>query len=77
MPMAKRMMDVYDVLDRFPQETEAARVDGGAVAIEYGSALYEALYEHFASTGEMPYGVAKGRTDDPESWINREMAKYI
>lgn len=32
-------------------------------------ALYTDLYEHFLSSGEMPYGVAKARTGDPYAWI--------
>ena len=36
----------------------------------YGSSAYEKLYEYFtAETGEMPYGVAKARTGDPDLWI--------
>jgi len=31
---------------------------------------YEKLFEYFAfDTGEMPYGVAKARTGDPDDWI--------
>ncbi len=36
----------------------------------YGSSAYEKLYDHFTiETGEMPYGVAKARTGDPDLWI--------
>lgn len=36
----------------------------------YGSTAYEKLYEYFAfEVVEMPYGVAKARTGDPDSWI--------
>jgi|1_EtaG_2_1085319.scaffolds.fasta_scaffold05490_1 hypothetical protein len=36
----------------------------------YGTSAYEKLYEHFAfNTGEMPYGVAKARTETPDVWI--------
>ena len=35
----------------------------------HGTASYTKLYEYFCSTGEMPYGVAKARTGDPDVWI--------
>jgi len=36
----------------------------------YGTSAYDKLYEYFAfETGEMPYGVAKARTGDPDLWI--------
>jgi hypothetical protein len=30
---------------------------------------YEELYEYYLNSGEMPYGVAKARTGDPDQWI--------
>jgi hypothetical protein len=36
----------------------------------YDSTSYDKLYEYFAfETGEMPYGTAKARDGDPDSWI--------
>ncbi len=36
----------------------------------YGTAAFDKLFEHFAfDTAEMPYGVAKARTGDPDTWI--------
>ena len=37
--------------------------------IEYGSEVYEDLYDYFANSGEMPYGVMKARTGMPDEWI--------
>ena len=37
--------------------------------IEYGSEVYEDLYNYFANSGEMPYGVMKARTGTPDEWI--------
>ena len=31
--------------------------------------LYQELYDHFASNGDMPYGIMKARTGDPIEWI--------
>ena len=35
----------------------------------YGSSAYEKLFLYFCNTGEMPYGVAKARTGEPDVWI--------
>ena len=37
--------------------------------IEYGSEVYEDLYDYFANSGEMPYGVMKAREGMPDEWI--------
>ena len=42
----------------------------GKVDDFYDTPMYEKLYEYFAfTTGEMPYGTAKARDADPETWI--------
>lgn len=30
---------------------------------------YEKLFNYFLDTNEMPYGVAKARTGEPDAWI--------
>jgi hypothetical protein len=37
--------------------------------IEYGSKAYEELFGYYMDSGEMPYGVMKARTGDPDQWI--------
>ena len=37
--------------------------------IEYGSEVYEDLYNYYANSGEMPYGVMKAREGTPDEWI--------
>ena len=37
--------------------------------IEYGSEVYEDLYDYYANSGEMPYGVMKARDGTPDEWI--------
>lgn len=32
-------------------------------------ALYDALFDYYLDTGEMPYGIAKGREGDPYQWV--------
>jgi hypothetical protein len=38
------------------------------------SDVYERLYNYYLSSGEMPYGVAKARTGDPNWWIVNQIA---
>jgi hypothetical protein len=36
----------------------------------YGTVAFDKLFEHFAfDTGEMPYDIAKARTETPDVWI--------
>jgi hypothetical protein len=35
------------------------------------------LYDHFADSGQMPYGTMKARTGDPKNWIADEMEKIF
>ncbi len=40
----------------------------------YGSSAFDKLYEYFAfETGEMPYSVAKARTQTPDEWILEQL----
>ena len=41
----------------------------------FGTTMYGKLYEYFAfTTGEMPYGAAKARDEDPDTWILEHLA---
>lgn len=37
--------------------------------IDYGSEVYDELYDYYSNSGEMPYGVMKARTGMPDEWI--------
>lgn len=39
--------------------------------------LYEALYEHYTGTGEMPYGTAKARDGDPMNWVYAKVEELL
>jgi hypothetical protein len=39
--------------------------------------LYEALFDYYMDKGEIPYGVAKGRTGDPYEWISDKFAQDL
>jgi hypothetical protein len=56
------------ILDRFPAEVKAfERGD------DLEDNLYDALFDYYMSSGEMPYGVAKARTGDPYEWITERL----
>ena len=43
----------------------------------YGTQAFQKLYAYFAFESlEMPYGVAKARTGDPDSWILDKLEHY-
>ena len=35
----------------------------------YGTPAFDKLYNYFCDSGEMPYEVAKARTETPDVWI--------
>jgi len=41
----------------------------------YESAAYAKLFSHFCDMGEMPYGVAKAKTGEPDLWILNRLIK--
>ena len=55
----------YDEVKKILVNNEVTDLD----QIEYGSEVYEDLYNYFANSGEMPYGVMKARTGMPDEWI--------
>ena len=43
----------------------------------YDTPMYDKLYEYFAfTTGEMPYGTAKARDADPDTWILNRLSSW-
>jgi len=56
------------ILDRFPAEVKA--FEQGQ---DLEDNLYDALFDYYMSSGEMPYGVAKARTGDPYEWITERL----
>lgn len=59
--MTSEYDDVKNILDRHDVSSFED--------IEYGSMVYEDLYDYFSTTGDMPYGVMKARTGTPDEWI--------
>lgn len=56
------------ILKRFPKEIKDFKAGN-----ELDHDLYEALFDYYFLHGEMPYGVAKGRSGDPYEWITSKL----
>lgn len=68
--------DGADTIDHICRTHKAACnhfVKGG----ELDSELYDALFNHYLSTGEMPYGVAKARDGDPMNWCSEKLSQHL
>ena len=59
------MISEYDEVKKILDQNNVTDLE----QIEYGSEVYEDLYNYFANSGEMPYGIMKARTGDPDVWI--------
>jgi len=53
---------------------EIAKLRTGEIS-ELSEGCMGRLFEHYLSTGEMPYGTAKARTGDPDEWIYQQLEK--
>lgn len=51
--------------------------DGDSFMTTNDSPLFKALYEHWLAQGEMPIGIAKARTGDPDQWISQRLENYL
>ena len=61
---------VMDILAKHPAEYKALK-DGESL---YDQAnLFDALFQYFSATGDMPYGTQKARDGDPYEWIEDKL----
>ncbi len=60
------------ILDRFKNEVK--RFEAGE---DLDNDLYDALFDYYASSGEMPYGTMKARTGDPFEWISQRLDQEL
>jgi hypothetical protein len=72
-----RMIDesgetLMHILDRFKHEV--AQFEQGA---DLDDNLYDALYDYYANSGEMPYGTMKARDGDPYEWISDRLDQEL
>ena len=63
---------VHDILQAFPQEVNAFKTDPDFDILDHEE-FYEALFNMYLDSGEMPYGTAKARTGDPAQWITDKL----
>jgi len=61
-------MSEYDEVKKILIKHDALGMDLDQI-VEYGEPLYEALFDYYMHSGEMPYGVMKARDGDPDVWI--------
>ena len=59
------MISEYDEVKKILDQNDVTDLE----QIEYGSEVYEDLFEYYMSSGEMPYGILKARTGDADVWI--------
>jgi hypothetical protein len=59
------MKSEYDEIKQILIKHEVTDLD----QIEYGSEVYDDLFDYYMSSGEMPYGVMKARDGMPDEWI--------
>ena len=64
-PINENVNTLNHIVKRFPKEVRDFEAGN-----EMDSDLYEALFDYYMLHGEMPYGVAKGRTGDPFNWVS-------
>lgn len=61
------------IVKRFPKEVR----DFAEGRDELSPDLYETLFDYYMLHGEMPYGVAKGRTGDPFQWVTQRFDQDV
>ena len=72
-----RMLDedgesLQHILDRFKHEVRNFEQGG-----DLDDDLYDALYDYYCDTGDMPYGVQKARTGDPQEWVAQNLESHL
>lgn len=78
MPVAEsRVLDeagetIDHILNRFKHEVK--QFEAGH---DMDSDLYEALFDYYSDSGDMPYGIAKARTGDPFTWVSDQLAQHL
>jgi len=60
------------ILDRFKYEVRHFEQGG-----DLDEHLYDALYDYYCDTGDMPYGVQKARTGDPQEWVAQNLESHL
>ena len=77
LPVVESILDesgetLQHILNRFKHEVKNFEADGNL-----DDDLYHALYDYYSDNGEMPYGIMKARTGDPDEWISDRLAQEL
>ena len=62
-------MDELQKIEKLIGKTNLNKILAGNVEDLMEEPYWEKLYSYFSNSGEMPYGVAKARTGEPDAWI--------
>ena len=60
------------ILDRFRHEVRNFEQGG-----DLDNDLYDALFDYYAHSGDMPYGVQKARNGDPMEWVASNLESHL
>ena len=60
------------ILDRFKYEVRHFEQGG-----DLDEHLYDALFDYYCDTGDMPYGVQKAREGDPMEWVAQNLESHL
>ena len=64
--------DIESIINNFQQDVEEFKAGG-----DMSDELFDALYQYYVSSGEMPYGIQKGREGDPMDWVAQQFEHEI
>ena len=70
--LAESVGTLDHIMNRFKNEVK--RFQSGE---DLDQDLYEALFDYYMDSGEMPYGVAKARSGDPYEWVTQRFDDEI
>jgi hypothetical protein len=60
------------ILNRFKYEVRSFEQGG-----DLDDDLYDALFDYYSDTGEMPYPTAKGKEGDPHEWVAQNLESHL
>lgn len=62
------------IIDQYADSFNAFKAGG---ELDENPEFYEALFDYYLNSGEMPYGVAKAREGDPVQWISNKLDREV
>jgi len=64
--------DLDSIINNFRQDVADFKAGG-----DMSEELFDALYSYYAASGDMPYGVQKGREGDPMDWVSQRFEQEL